>query len=504
MNLRKKVLGIMLAFVLAVTGFGLVGCGGGTENQVIDNGDQEQEQEQQETTYNYEFTTKYSIDGADWKYLETATGAQKVGYNTFGVNNETNTSNVVNPLEDLVFADVADVTDADQLVVEFKITNNSENDLYYLINIIHSSLSIETDAETGDSSVICGELIPQNALYYVGTEEKDVQDLNEMYDDEDWGWRYEQDNEENWQLVSDGLFELRDNWESLDSECIGELIHQARFVCPTSANSCDYLTIAPKTTIEDYIVEWFDSELEIASPFVVAAGQSKYFYMMINADEQDEEVLSELLDILTEDGFSGLFKVSLSEDDNISFCTVIDGIVYADDGNGGYIAWGLADNTITTLTLIQGTTGIVEYAFSGCDSITNIVFPNSLINIGNDAFSECSGLTSVTIPEGVYVGYNAFWNCDALQTVIILADAQVDYSFADCDSLSKVFVSGSTQIQYMLCYNCPDTLAIYTDAESKPANWSNYWNRRYNPNQDYNNIVWNTSLEDFMLFLISE
>ena len=496
----------MLAFVLAITGFGLVGCGGGggTNNQVIDNGDQEQEQEQQETTYNYEFTTKYSIDGADWKYLETATGAKKVGYNTFGVNNETNTSNVANPLEDLVFADVADVTDADQLVVEFKITNNSENDLYYLINSINSSVTIETDAETGDSSVICGEFIPQNALYYVGTEEKDVQDLNEMYDDEDWGWRYEQDDEEGLQLVSDGLFELRDNWESLDSECIGELIHQARFVCPTSVNSCDYLIIEPKTTIEDYFVEWFDSELEIASPFVVAAGQSKYFYVMINADDQDEEALSELLDILTEDGFSGLFKVSLSEDDNINCISVMDGVKYIDDGNGGYIAWGLADNTITTLTLVQGTTSIVEYAFSGCDSITNIAFPDSLTNIGDWAFSNCSGLTGVTIPEGVNVGYGAFYSCDALQTVIILADAQVDYSFGDCDSLSKVFVSGSAQIRSYICYGCPETLVIYTDAESKPADWSIYWNRRMNPSENYNNIEWNTSLQEFLLLLISE
>ena len=497
MNLRRKVLGIMLAFVLAITGFGLVGCGGGgTNNQVIDNGDQEQEQEQQETTYNYEFTTKYSIDGDDWKYLETNMGEKKVGYNTFGVNSETNASNVVNPLEDLVFADVADVTDADQLVVEFKITNNSENELYYLVNLINGNINMEYDAETGDSYTVIEYFNPY-ALYYVGTEEKDVQDLNEMYDDEEWGWRYEQDDEEGLQLVSDGLFDLREVWECLDYYFCKELIRSG-LVEQTSDYSFASIIFDTQTTIEGFSCDEDDDGNPLkGKTFSIPAGQSKYFYVMINADEQDEEALSELLDILTEDGFSGLFTVRLSEDDNISCFTVIDGIVYTDDGEGGYVAMGARYSTESIL-LQQGTTRIADEAFYDCWNITQVVFPNTITEIGECAFAG-TGITEVTIPEGVNVGYDAFYSCDDLQTVIIMGESTVSsYVFGSCDSLTRMFISSTVQLQGNLLYSNSEELVIYTDAESKPADWSNNWNLNECP------VEWNTSLQDFLLLVISE
>ena len=46
-------------------------------------------------------------------------------------------------------------------------------------------------------------------------------------------------------------------------------------------------------------------------------------------------------------------------------------------------------------------TAIEAKCFYGCGSITNIVIPNTIKEIGGEAFYDCDGLTSITIPEGV-------------------------------------------------------------------------------------------------------
>jgi len=49
------------------------------------------------------------------------------------------------------------------------------------------------------------------------------------------------------------------------------------------------------------------------------------------------------------------------------------------------------------------------FAFSNCRSLTNIIIPNSVTNIGMYAFYNCSSLTSITISNSVNIGHKAFW-----------------------------------------------------------------------------------------------
>jgi hypothetical protein len=63
-------------------------------------------------------------------------------------------------------------------------------------------------------------------------------------------------------------------------------------------------------------------------------------------------------------------------------------------------------------------TGIGEFAFAACASITSVTIPNSVIYIGNLAFRNCTSLTSVTIPNSVTsIGQNAFRDCTSLTSV---------------------------------------------------------------------------------------
>ena len=57
-------------------------------------------------------------------------------------------------------------------------------------------------------------------------------------------------------------------------------------------------------------------------------------------------------------------------------------------------------------------------AFSGCNNLTYIITPDTVLYIGESAFSDCSALETVVIGESVnYIGEDAFKNCPSLNTI---------------------------------------------------------------------------------------
>ena len=70
---------------------------------------------------------------------------------------------------------------------------------------------------------------------------------------------------------------------------------------------------------------------------------------------------------------------------------------------------------LTDITIPEGVTNIGDYAFYGCDGLTDITIPDGVTSIGENAFDLCYGLTSITIPDSVTsIGESAFWGCEKL------------------------------------------------------------------------------------------
>ena len=82
-----------------------------------------------------------------------------------------------------------------------------------------------------------------------------------------------------------------------------------------------------------------------------------------------------------------------------------DGLVYA--GKVAYRYKGTMPSN-TSIELKEGTLGIGDYAFSGCERLTSITIPNSVTSIDDWAFSACYCLTTV-----FYAGTEEQWNAIA-------------------------------------------------------------------------------------------
>lgn len=72
------------------------------------------------------------------------------------------------------------------------------------------------------------------------------------------------------------------------------------------------------------------------------------------------------------------------------------------------------------LIIQEGIEIIKEGAFSGCEKLTSVIFPDSVKTIEKDAFSYCTGLSEVILNDGLFsIGRWAFSGCKNIPTIIV-------------------------------------------------------------------------------------
>ena len=102
--------------------------------------------------------------------------------------------------------------------------------------------------------------------------------------------------------------------------------------------------------------------------------------------------------------------------------------------------------SLTSLVIPDSVTNIGDYAFSGCSSLSSVVIPDRVTSIGDCAFENCSSLTDIVIPDGVTnIGKCAFEGCRSL-TDIVIPDGVTsigDCAFANCFSLTGIVIPDS-------------------------------------------------------------
>ena len=107
---------------------------------------------------------------------------------------------------------------------------------------------------------------------------------------------------------------------------------------------------------------------------------------------------------------------------------------------------------------------INAYAFSHCEGLTFITFPDNLLTIGENAFESCSSLKSLNIPNSVTtIGDFAFRNCISIKSLILGTGITAIgiCVFEDCRSLCEVvFPDNVTWIDLCAFSRCTSLTSI--------------------------------------------
>ena len=130
---------------------------------------------------------------------------------------------------------------------------------------------------------------------------------------------------------------------------------------------------------------------------------------------------------------------------------------------GNYLV-GAKNDIAGSRTVKNGTKLIANYAFSSCESLTDITIPDSVTSIGEGAFYYCTGLTSITIANSVKsIGESAFEYCTKLTDIKIPNSVTdiADKTFKECTALTKLTIpNGVKSIGKYSFYGCSDLISV--------------------------------------------
>ena len=131
-------------------------------------------------------------------------------------------------------------------------------------------------------------------------------------------------------------------------------------------------------------------------------------------------------------------------------------------------------NKLTSVEIPSSVNSIKAYTFSGCTSLTSIKIPSLVTTIGEDAFRGCTGLTSIEIPSSVNsIEAYAFYECSNLASVKFEAPSSLTtiggQAFNDCPNLKSMAVPPSVKEiggREAFDYSNLDTLVIPHSVET--------------------------------------
>lgn len=147
----------------------------------------------------------------------------------------------------------------------------------------------------------------------------------------------------------------------------------------------------------------------------------------------------------------------------------INGVTVETIGHGAFEM-----SAVTSVTIPDSVTAILDRAFANCYQLTNISIPNSVTSIGFSAFEHCTSLKSITLPSSLRnISMFLFHNCSQLTTIQI-PDSVLsiqDYAFGNCISLETIRIPVSvTSIGNLAFASCPNSMTVTYSGSKKQWN----------------------------------
>lgn len=115
--------------------------------------------------------------------------------------------------------------------------------------------------------------------------------------------------------------------------------------------------------------------------------------------------------------------------------------------------------------VLPNTLKVIGYqAFSNCQSLEELIIPESIEEIMSGAFEECSSLISIKVPSSIKkIEMNLFKNCSKLER-IVLSDGLIkigESAFENCIKLIEINLPSTLKVLDMFAFkNCRELPAI--------------------------------------------
>lgn len=147
---------------------------------------------------------------------------------------------------------------------------------------------------------------------------------------------------------------------------------------------------------------------------------------------------------------------------------------------GGRITEGayVEDRSLTSVVIPEGVTDIGEVAFYGCTGLKEVVFPSTLRYIREEAFGE-SGIEEVILPGGLeLIEEKAFFSCESLRRIEVPGASTIvgRDAFACCERLTEGYIACGypedilhhERLQYTLLWcSCPERHSKETSEQAE-------------------------------------
>ena len=156
---------------------------------------------------------------------------------------------------------------------------------------------------------------------------------------------------------------------------------------------------------------------------------------------------------------TGTITKYIESDTVVVIPSKINGVTVETIGHGAF-----ERSAVTSVTIPDSVTAILDRAFANCFQLTNISIPNSVTSIGFSAFEHCTSLKSITLPSSLRnISMFLFHNCSQLTTIQI-PDSVLsiqDYAFGNCISLETIHIPVSvTSIGNCAFDVCPSLMTV--------------------------------------------
>ncbi len=159
------------------------------------------------------------------------------------------------------------------------------------------------------------------------------------------------------------------------------------------------------------------------------------------------------------DETTGTITKYVESDTVVVIPSKINGVTVETIGHGAF-----ERSAVTSVTIPDSVTAILDRAFANCFQLTNISIPNSVTSIDFSAFEHCTSLKSITLPSSLRnISMFLFHNCSQLTTIQI-PDSVLsiqDYAFGNCTRLETIRIPVSvTSIGVYAFDGCPKSMTV--------------------------------------------